>query len=216
LLDSDDSWHPAKLRRQMTLFAADPSLEFCFTGILAEGPSTISEIILDHWGDTPDRSLERLLLGCCIATASVVATRRLLLEMGLFDSTLRLGDDYDLFLRIAASGRRMAYVPEALTITGGDVAGISSRAADVSASYERVLKQHFDGGGLPARFVARRRWYWSRRHLNNASYALEQADYGDSIVALFRAFLARPASVRPGWLRMLAQALVGRATGRGR
>jgi hypothetical protein len=198
----------------MTLFEDDPNLDFSFTAVRANADD--EGLVLTDWTDTPEGALHRLLLGCCIVTSTVVARRRSLMEVGLFDHSLRLGDDYDLFLRVAESGRRMAYLPEPLTTMGVDVAGISARADQVNASYERVLKRHLDTGLLPPKFRTQRRRYWALRHLNNASYSLEQRRYPDAAAALLRAFSARPASARPGWFSLFGRALLGSASRRRR
>ena len=214
LLDSDDVWRPEKLRRQMEVFAHDPALGFCFTAIRTGPGEAAGDLILPEWEDDPIFTLDRLLLGCCIVTSTVVATRRLLLDIGGFDTSLRLGDDYDLFLRVALRGNRIAYVSEPLTVMGGDVAGISARAANVNRSYEEVLKRYLDGAALPGQLARRRRTYWSLRYLNNASHSLEQGNHPDAVIALLQAFLVRPLSSRPGWIPMLGRGLRGLVTGR--
>src|SRR5205085_2412859 len=46
---------------------------------------------------------------CSIATSSIVASRQALLEAGLFNPRFIRCEDYDLWIRLAHSGRRMAF-----------------------------------------------------------------------------------------------------------
>jgi hypothetical protein len=46
---------------------------------------------------------------CTVLTSSVVARRKMLLDVGLFDEELRRGQDFDLWVRLAAAGAAFAY-----------------------------------------------------------------------------------------------------------
>ena len=58
-------------------------------------------------------SLEALLrLHCSVITSCVVVRRQSLLEVGLFDETLKQAEDFDLWVRLALSGCRLSYERE--------------------------------------------------------------------------------------------------------
>jgi glycosyltransferase involved in cell wall biosynthesis len=208
LLDSDDAWEREKLRRQMSLFAADPSLDFCFTAISGGGDTRAPGLLLDGWDEAPEEALERLLLGDCIVTSSVLLSRRLLSEVGPFDASLWLGDDYDLWLRVAEAGKRIAYIPEPLTIKFSHAGGISASSALVNKSYLDVLEKHFGDGLLPDQVQPRSRWFLARRYLNNASASIQSGEYRAAAGEILQAFRQRPQSARPGWLLLLARSLI--------
>jgi glycosyltransferase involved in cell wall biosynthesis len=104
-LDADDEWLPGKLQLQHSALRDNPALGFCFTD-------------MSHWVDGSElhrsylhergyrfvssgRIYDSLLRECFVFTPSVVVPRAVLDEVGLFDETLRIAEDYDLWLRIA-------------------------------------------------------------------------------------------------------------------
>jgi glycosyltransferase involved in cell wall biosynthesis len=126
-LDCDDAWHPSYLAEQLALLRATPELDLIYCDALLIGASpnagkTVMEI-------NPSRgavSLESLLkLDCGVITSCTVVRRKCLLDAGLFDKDRRCCEDYDMWVRIAHRGGRMAYQrkvlafrrihPEALT-----------------------------------------------------------------------------------------------------
>jgi len=112
-LDSDDFWFPTHLRRQMQLFENDQTLGLTFANcLLLQGDIPIGT----SFTLAPQASfvtLDSLLReDCRIGTSTVVATRQSLIAAGLFDENLRRCEDFDLWLRMAHNGVRMAYSSE--------------------------------------------------------------------------------------------------------
>ena len=99
-LDSDDLWLPSKIEVQMSFLRALPSAPFCLT----------EEIWIRH-GKRVNQArkhqkpsgyiLERALSLCLLSLSSALFRRQLLAEVGWFDETLPVCEDYDLGLRIA-------------------------------------------------------------------------------------------------------------------
>jgi glycosyltransferase involved in cell wall biosynthesis len=205
LLDSDNFWLPGKLRRQMQLFLDDRDLDFTFTGYYNFGDVPREPVVLPHWETTNSYALEQLLVGCCINTSTVIAKRSVLIDVGLFDTSLRCCQDHDLWLRIAIAGYRIAYLPEPLIDYRVHEAGISTNLMLVSESAERVYHKLFDGNMFPAEFQARRKFYLSRCYLNTACRALQAGVGAATRAALRRAARTRPLSIRPGWGLMYLQ-----------
>jgi glycosyltransferase involved in cell wall biosynthesis len=206
LLDSDNRWRPGKLAAQLALHSADPALEFSFTGYASFG-SESEQVLLQGWEPDATSALEELLVGCCINTSTVVATKRLLVDVGLFDRSLTCCQDHDLWLRVAAAGHRIDYVPEVLLDYRVHAGGTSANQALVAESTELVMTRLFSNGDLPERVRARERSHLARWHLNSAVRYLEARDGRAAIRAMYRALRTRPAAFRPGWLLMLVEAL---------
>ena len=205
LLDSDDYWLPGKLARQMALFDLEPAPDVTFTAYTRIGDAPREDIVLANWKGTQDDALEQLLLGCRINTSTAIGRRDAFVEAGLYDTSLRCAQDYDLWLRIAVHGFRTAYVAEPLAtyrIHGG---AVSLDPELVNTSTERVLERLFDSGSLPERFQSRRDFYMARRYLNSACFYLDCGEGQAAAQSITRAARTRPASIRPGWLKIWAR-----------
>lgn len=213
-LDSDNRWVPGKLERQMPAFAADPSLDLVFAGYSTFGAGTPREVLLDEWSASPEQALEELLVGCCINTSTVVAKRETLKQVGLFDPATDGLEDYELWLRMAARGLRIGYLAESLAgyrLHAGSISGDLGRASVLT---ERVFEQVFNSGDVPQAIRDRRRFYLARCYLNSACRYLEAGDGRAASAALRRGAVTRPASLRPGWLRLYLRAIASRRSSR--
>jgi glycosyltransferase involved in cell wall biosynthesis len=209
LLDSDNRWVPGKLRRQMKLFESDPALDLTFAGYEAFGDASGS-IILEGWDGSQEHALEELLVGCCVNTSTVIARREALVEAGLFDPRMDGAEDYEFWLRFAARGFRIGYIPEALAeyrIHGG---ALSADVPMQTEQIDRVFRAVFESGSLPASFQSKRRLYLARCYLNSACRYLDIGEGSLGFNSLWRAATTRPRSVRPGWFRLVLQALGSR------
>ena len=105
-LDSDDTWLPHKLKTQMNYLSEHPDVALIHSNIsFMQDNQLISfkkAIAERHKGFS---IFGELYLGNFITTSTVVLSRDCLNSVGLFDEDLRQGQDYDLWLRIAAKFR---------------------------------------------------------------------------------------------------------------
>lgn len=130
-LDADDEWLPEKLARQVAALAAHPAAGFCVCDMRAvhedgsEGPSVFARQLPTAGPD----AWKALLASSFVGTSSVVAPRRLVDDVGGFDRSLAVGEDQDLFIKLARRGE-VVVVPEALAI-------YHYRRASYSAGYAR-------------------------------------------------------------------------------
>lgn len=112
-LDADDVWLPGKLKAQLDYFEAHPDVAMLGTGfvpwisdasgcfgdpqVLAAVNATIMPGEIDV--ETSGWGYHRMLLDNYVWTTTVMMRRTLIEKIGYFDESLRLGQDYDLFLR---------------------------------------------------------------------------------------------------------------------
>ena len=213
-LDSDNRWVPGKLQRQLPAFSADPSLDLVFAGYSTFGVGAPRKVLLADWSVSPERALEELLVGCCVNTSTVVAKRDALKGVGLFDPSTDGLEDYELWLRMAARGLRMGYLAEPLAeyrLHPGSISGDLRRASVLT---ERVFDRLFSSEEIPQAVQDRRRFYLARGYLNSACRYLEAGDGRAAAAALRRGALTRPASLRPGWVRLYLKAITSRRSSR--
>jgi len=110
LLDSDDLWLPHHLERQIANFAADSELGLVYANNLRLRGETAVGMGFDFVPQHGPATLESLLAeDCTVNTSSVVVSREAVLAAGLFDETINRCEDFDLWLRLAAHGTRIAY-----------------------------------------------------------------------------------------------------------
>jgi glycosyltransferase involved in cell wall biosynthesis len=103
-LDADDEWLPDKLARQVALMDADPAMTLC--GCQADWVDMDGTLIRPLYDNLPDRlpdGWKTLLWNCYVATPCAMARRE---DLGIapFDTSLRVGEDRDLWIRLASNG----------------------------------------------------------------------------------------------------------------
>jgi len=114
-LDADDEWIVTKLAKQVALLLANPAMSFVFCGsrLIAPDGRDCGDL---YPGRSPSfgRQAWRVLLAYnFIATPSVVVRRGALEAAGAFDSSLKVGEDQDMWIRLAVAGD-VGYVDEML------------------------------------------------------------------------------------------------------
>ncbi len=103
-LDSDDLWAPEKLLRQVETLRSRPTCSWSYTAVshIDGSGRPLAEPVFGPWRPCDGPVFERLVSGpAVIRTPSVLASRELIAEAGGFDETIRSGEDYDLWLRLA-------------------------------------------------------------------------------------------------------------------
>lgn len=130
-LDADDEWLPNKLARQIETINGEPSVVLCGTGCQFVSPTgtSLMEIattplngsVLDRWYS--------LLEDCVIAKQSALVRREVLLGLGGFDPHLPVGEDQDMWLRVARIYAAQV-VPEILTLIHDTPHSLTKRYAD--------------------------------------------------------------------------------------
>lgn len=110
-LDGDDLWVPEFLATQMRALHQDPSLDLIYSNAgVIRGTRQATWSMMDQCPSEGQATLENLLAERCnIFTSSVVVRRSAVLDVGGFDETFLRAEDFDLWIRLARSGKRIAY-----------------------------------------------------------------------------------------------------------
>jgi glycosyltransferase involved in cell wall biosynthesis len=105
-LDGDDLWMPDRLEKLTPLLDQQPELGFAYGDCyrIDETPDRIQPrtAFQIHGGARRGWVLERLVMVNFVPSQSVIIRRRALDAVGLFDESYRIGEDWDLWLRLAA------------------------------------------------------------------------------------------------------------------
>ena len=117
-LDADDLWEPRFLERQLRLLEARPDAVLAYANGRVSGAGPLAgTLFMDTAPSSGEVSVEALLAQrCTVLTSSVVARRQALVDAGLFDETLRRGQDFDLWVRVAFRWPRFVYTTDPLVI----------------------------------------------------------------------------------------------------
>ncbi len=105
-LDADDRWGPAKLAQQIELFTKNPELGLVYGNYKIIGTDGTDRPDIPTVPLNPEvqgYAFEKLLPGNLIlgSASNVLIKKSVFDTVGLFDESLRVGEDWDMWLRIA-------------------------------------------------------------------------------------------------------------------
>lgn len=98
-LDADDLWLPGKLAAQLEELRQHPKAVFSYTDVRLRSESNLERDLACGTDGQP--LFLRLLGGNLFATPTVIIKRDCFEEVGLFDTELRTGEDWDMWMRLA-------------------------------------------------------------------------------------------------------------------
>ncbi|HEX2084916.1 MAG TPA: glycosyltransferase, partial [Solirubrobacteraceae bacterium] len=169
LCDADDAWRPGRLRAQL---AALGEFDVAVGRAVVVGPD--GRPTGERWQELPRGEVVPPFDRNPICTSSVLLRRAALEAAGGFDSPLQRAEDWDLWLRLRASGARFVSVPEAVVSYRRRAGGLT---ADVAALARAQLELHARHAGLVADEERRRVEAADRRAL---AATLLDADIADA------------------------------------
>lgn len=123
LLDSDDSWQPRKLERQLSTLPPDARIAHCDELWIRNGVRVNQ---MRKHAKAGGRIYRHCLPLCAISPSAVLIHREVFERVGLFDESLPACEDYDLWLRVTARWP-VHYLDEPLVIKHGGHADQLSR-----------------------------------------------------------------------------------------
>jgi glycosyltransferase involved in cell wall biosynthesis len=113
-LDSDDEWHEDKLKLQVEFHKQNPHAKMSYTDekwIRADVEVKVPKKFKKYGGDI----FEECLSHCIIAPSATLIHKSLFDEVGVFDESLEVCEDYDLWLRVAC-GNSIGLIDKKLII----------------------------------------------------------------------------------------------------
>jgi GT2 family glycosyltransferase len=185
-LDSDDSWLDTYLDRQISALQREPGLDFIYSdAILLGNDIPPGQTFMKVSPSTGPVTLDNLLaLNCIVILSCTLARKETILQAGLFDESFWHCEDFDLWLRIAISGARMAYQKEVLASHHFLEGSLSAAPQSMRKGRKRAYEKALDTPGLndTQRTIATRmRDHWGALiELEDGKQLLLQARYGDA------------------------------------
>ena len=150
-LDADDRWLPEFLARQVAFLDAHAEVGLVYTDAFVSGESPLAgRRFMEKAPSFGSVTLESLIAQRCnIILSTVVMRRELLVDAGGFDEALRRGQDFDLWLRLAFRGVRMAYQRVVLAERRARADGLSGDSIAEIRRALNVLQRFATIPGLP-------------------------------------------------------------------
>jgi glycosyltransferase involved in cell wall biosynthesis len=145
-LDADDLWLPNYLEEQIRFLGERNCDLVCADAEVFSDSSTEKETYMESLMADAPRTGAVTFLGLLSAaqsliTSGVVVRRELVLDVGMFDEALRNSQDFDLWLRLALSGTRMAYQRQVLLRYRSRDNSLSGDEVNVHLRELRVLEK---------------------------------------------------------------------------
>jgi glycosyltransferase involved in cell wall biosynthesis len=208
LLDPDDIWEPDYLAVQLDFLRQHPEFDLvsCNALIFGDKPYSGSEF-MTVFPSNGTVSFESLVTRKCNLFVSVTAKRNVIQEVGLFDEELRSSEDYDLWLRLAAAGRRIGYHRKVLVRYRRRERSLSADPVWIAENNLRVLDK-MQRTFVPDSYEWKLLEHQRRRKIADANYwnGRKAVASGDSAAALAHFSKAGEFFRTPG-LRVLIFAL---------
>jgi glycosyltransferase involved in cell wall biosynthesis len=153
-LDADDLWLPSYLDEQIKLLRERKCDLVCADAeVFSESSNeeeTYMETLMADAPPTGDVTFVGLLSAeQSLITSGVVVRRERVFEVGLFDEALRNSQDFDLWLRLARNGTRMAYQRRVLLRYRSRDNSLSGDEVNVHCRELRVLEKVEHSYDLP-------------------------------------------------------------------
>jgi glycosyltransferase involved in cell wall biosynthesis len=204
-VDSDDLWHPDKLRAQITALNRAPDVGIVFGEFRPWNPDDPPEFPTEGIDD--GRIVEglsgwlyhKLLLTNWVLTSTELIRREVFERTGLFDPSLRSGEDWDFLLR-ASRHFRFLKLHDVVTLYRQHPNQTTRRAWPVdyedlvrSTAIERFGTCGPDGAEVDRSALRQRRF---KGHLNFGLRHLEAGDPRVALQAFLRALACRPTALR--------------------
>jgi len=181
-LDADDCWLPGKLQSQIQALERDNQIDFAYCGSVAVDDE--GNVVTASPAPGIEDFMRQLLWGNQIATPTMIVRRDLLEKTGLFDESLQVGEDWDLWLRLASQGRGHS-IGQMLVTVRYNPKGYAMEKYEpaVLRILEQIIKLLNEPGGLVLTAAQQRQvlsWHFSVLaksyfHERNISKALQYA-----------------------------------------
>ncbi len=210
-LDADDLWSAGKLSRQLAAVAAAPEVGLVCSAAWAFGPELSEQRRLPQRPPGGADTLGDLLRRNFVILSSVLARRDALVAAGGFDERagLRVGEDYELWLRMADRGTRFLYLDAPLARYRVAPGSATSNPRLVAEQTLGILERwEAAAGATHRRAIAEHR---ERLHFDLCYQLRARGDLGGACRALARLL---PAGLRRGRVWGEAGKLVWRSVRR--
>jgi glycosyltransferase involved in cell wall biosynthesis len=197
-LDADDTWLPNYLEHQVAFLAEHPAVDLVYCDAHLTGDSPLAgRTFMETAPSRGPVTVESLLsLRCHVIASGVVARASAIVDAGMFDESIRRGHDFDLWMRMARRGARLAYHSRVLLIRRIHVDSLSGDSLTECERALAGLRRIDETMPLTKRERAALRrtvaWLHARRELERGKHFLRNRDFAAARNAVAWANRVRP------------------------
>jgi glycosyltransferase involved in cell wall biosynthesis len=198
-LDADDAYLPTFLEKHIELMErTNADLVYSDALLFGDSPSA-GNTFMKLQGASGSVSTERLLsVKVSIQTSTVLARKAPIMRVGLFDESLRRGQDFELWFRLAKSGIQFACQPEFLArhrvVESGLSGGTISKLQRTLSVLEAIETRYELTPGETAALQSNKRRTQRELALEKGKERLLNRDFGGA-----RQAFAEARRLRSGW-----------------
>ncbi len=144
LLDSDDLWLEHYLERMIALTEENPQVcvYYCAAYCVNEEGSLMEQIV-GYRDIKPTALFAQILRSNFIIPSTVLIRKAIIDQAACFDMSLRSCEDWDLWLRLLASGNFFVGCPDVLVKYRIHSKSLSANVSKMQSSYSSVVEKHF-------------------------------------------------------------------------
>lgn len=173
-LDADDLWQQTKLEKQVQFLDNHPTVGLVATWMILtdEDNNPLSEVKIDFkQGNIRKEIIEISLIPC----GSIPMVRHVCFDkVGLFDSTLRFGEDWEMWTRIAAN-YDFGLIKELLVYYRQHSKNSSKNSQEILPDFDRLIEKMFSSAS--AELLPIKAKTYGRMNLYIAWKSLENKDF---------------------------------------
>lgn len=191
-LDSDNRWLPKKLAKSLELFDEISEIDVVYADTITidEKGDIISEENMTRYSGIIS---DQLLKDNCVSINTLMAKRHCFEEMGGFDESLRVAEDYELWLRFSTK-YKFQYIPEFFAEYRIMKVHVSSDKDRVFEINERIIFNFLDiyGDTLTGREISTGlNAFYTRK----GRYFVSERRWKIGAASFFQALLRKPLSI---------------------
>lgn len=142
--DSDDTWRPQKLEKQMKAFEKSDDIGFVYHKICYDMGKNSCAILPPDSIPLSQKSgniYHQLLYDNLVDCPSLIVRRQCLQDIGLFDTSLKALEDYDLVLRLAKN-YQAEFINEILLDSTYSTTGVSGNSVNYLVASCMLIKKY--------------------------------------------------------------------------
>ncbi len=210
-LDADDVWEPRKLEKQVPLFErAEVGLVYSGVSMIDESGAPLPfEGFQGYLSPRSGRVTEWLVFDNIVPFSSSVVRRTCLNACGGFDESLKMGIDWDLWLRVSLHNEFAVVNEPLLKYRVGHAGQMSKRTDERFKAADGILRRFLDEhpGAIPPRIlsradaytcVVRSSHYRNDRWLHSTALLMKALRHDWSFVPAYRGLLKNLLFLLPG------------------